>query len=254
MFMMYRLLSLVLATIGIVDALPKAQILASDGALPRRQIDVCVKIYGDRVAEQCSPVYSINLAGQTVVEDAGSTLTLPTGLSDATTATFSNGDVITITPSDILIQTSDNEGNTVISNANSAVTIPANVTTTLTTALPDGETTTVTPPSQSESITTSAVVQTTTSDGVTIIIGDQGTLTLPTAVTTPITTTLPNGQETTISFPATTESSSPTTSGSPGAFIFPVTTPVPEPKPTDGGVVSLAFLPAKRSVLNVNCR
>ena len=293
---MYWLVGSLLAVVGVVDALPRAQSLANDRSLQRRQ---------DGSTEECSPIYIVISAGQTVAQDTAGTITLPTGSSDPITATFSNGDVTTITPSDILIETSDSSGDMIISNANSAVTIPASLTTILETILPNGETTTVTPQSEStsgdvqtsvvdgqtvlsqeqgaitlptgvttplettlpdgesttimfsatatsnsENTTTSDNLQTSTSDGVTIIFGEQGALTLPTDVTTPITTTLPDGEETFITIPTTAQPSA-TTSDSQLPFIFPVTTSIPEPKPTDGGTVSIV-LPACRKE-STNC-
>lgn len=172
--------------IGLAGSEPSAD------ALQRRQDNnVCAYPGNPDGQVGCQSAY-IDSAGQTVIADPAGTVTLPKDASDPITTTLTNEEpaTLTITPSDLIIETTDSAGHTVFSNADTAVTVPTGITTSLETVLPNGDTTVLVPPP--------VPTRTTVSEGQTIISIGESAITLPSGVTTPIETVLPNSETTTI--------------------------------------------------------
>ncbi|KAK3368019.1 hypothetical protein B0H63DRAFT_565848 [Podospora didyma] len=168
-----------------------------------------------------SIVTNVNSAGQTVISNTGGAITIPTGLTTPITITASNGDVFTFTPSLSLtnpggdVTSVNSNGQTVISNTGGAITLPTGITTPIVITQSNGQVTTffppgVSPPSSSRSVPSSGSGGTTTvnSDGQTVISNTGGAVTIPTGITTPITTTNSGGQVITFFPPGVTPPSS----------------------------------------------
>ncbi|KAK3716671.1 hypothetical protein LTR37_006301 [Vermiconidia calcicola] len=209
----------------------------------RQANDFCdTVVSGETVVGVCETTFA-NPAGLTVISNANGAITLSLGVTTPVTATFSNGEVTTVNPLNVILETTNAAGETVLSNGQSALTLPTGLTSPIETLLPNGEPTTITPvtaPAATEpsSEQDEEVIVTTNSKGNTLISNIDGIITLPTGVTTPIITTFPGGETTTIvpneliTLPTALPSSDIA-----GAILFPVTTSVPAPKPTDGGVI-----------------
>ncbi|KAK3720790.1 hypothetical protein LTR37_003453 [Vermiconidia calcicola] len=209
----------------------------------RQANDFCdTVVSGETVVGVCETTFA-NLAGLTVISNANGAITLSLGATAPVTATFSNGEVNTVNPLNVVIETTNGAGETVISNGEGAITLPTGLTSPIETRLPNGEPTTITPvpaPAATEpsSGQEEEVIVTTNSQGNTLISNIDGIITLPTGVATPLITTFPGGETTTIgpneliTLPTALPSSDIA-----GAILFPVTISVPAPKPTDGGVI-----------------
>ncbi|KAK5173747.1 uncharacterized protein LTR77_002428 [Saxophila tyrrhenica] len=195
--------------------------------------DFCnASVSGQSVVAFCNPT----TAGSTGPTNAGST----TAGSPTATSDISN----TIEPSD----TEDGSQTVVSTSATTGLTTDAS--TVITTTLSNGVTTT---------LTSLVVAKSRKTAGSTVISNTHGAITLPTGSTNPFAITFPNGT-TTIVTPSALEvgpststglseatgitsgstsliTSPPSSSGTVGGFLIPVTTPVPSPKPVPGGVI-----------------
>lgn len=187
-----------------------------------------------------------NAAGQTVVQGSlGAQVTLSPGITTPVTTTGSDGEVLTFdsSPSNTApITTIDSAGLTVLSQSGGAITLPTGVTTLVTSTAPDGIVFTFNPsPSDTPSIVT-----TTDSAGLTVVSESGEAITIPTGITTPITTTASDGAVFTLNsfapFVITTTDSAGQTVLSESGEIITIPTGITTPFTTtasDGAVFTL---------------